>query len=44
MLILAAFTDSNRQVIIDDKIVENELEAKNQLTNEIRSDNILLKN
>lgn len=41
MLILSVLTDNTHEVIVNDKIVESELATKNQLTNEIVSDDIL---
>lgn len=41
MLVLAVFTDRAGTIVIDDRIVESELEAQPQLTNEIISDDVL---
>jgi len=41
MLLLAAMTDHNNEVITNEKIVNSELATSKQLTNEVISDNVL---
>lgn len=41
MLALAALTDNNYKISLDDNIVESELATKNQLSNEIVLDTVL---